>query len=408
MPKAINPCILSVLEDLDYQLTGQDLAELLNKAKVKNFTPVKYKDLAAYFDGSFVNSNGKLSFVTVRIVKDKSALISVSNAAKTKAAKELKAVVAKYSKYSSSYIGADHRLVAILVDGKNATVYLSKKTALAKFSNLNLAKHFDKLTTIANWKPAFGKAIRTIAPLKVTPSALPKIKPATKKITSVSGVTFKKVEHQQLYDSFLKDKKLIVDIKKNVHQALIDHCPIVADARRAWKSSTYRFEALSLKEKAKKLEGIQATIEYKSSKRNIKQLVTTHLKTFSDEEYIKARAINQIYMKQQKYEETFSVFRGIAGNTGSDLTQRTLIVKSSGGSTVPIAESSLVGYTTKPLTASSFGIRNGGITYERTVHRSEVVLCDTIMEYALHHKEAEFVILGGENLIQIKKIKLPN
>lgn len=160
-----------------------------------------------------------------------------------------------------------------------------------------------------------------------------------------------------------------------------------------WSGNSTSPQANALRLKATQMEATPLKMIWKSYLD--KSMVEELAGELSDEAYIEARAISQVYFKKNKI-KSLKLYRGFGGRTGTEYADAVKKViehfpKDYKKRTANIFESGLSGWSTRKKTAITFGGRFV-ITENKPV--SEIVFWDSLWPRGLHLLEKESICLG--------------
>lgn len=212
---------------------------------------------------------------------------------------------------------------------------------------------------------------------------------------------FAKQEHAKMFQEALDSYR--AQSKKQLLKTweTSEKVEVVRQATEDWTASTRWGLPMSLKEKARSLEGLEPELRIKpGDKTNYKEAA----KEISDAEYLHARAMSQAYL-EKTVPETVTLYRGVDGTTGPQMRQ-TIIKENAQSDLIQIREEPAVGFTDKKSIADSFGKDAGGITIKEAVARSDILFPPKFLgqdfaaerEYIVRNREHRWQM--GEDLLK--------
>ncbi len=170
---------------------------------------------------------------------------------------------------------------------------------------------------------------------------------------------------------------------------------VVRQATEDWTASTRWGLPMSLKEKARSLEGLEPELRIKpGDKTNYKEAA----KEISDESYLHARAISQAYL-EKTVPETVTLYRGVDGTAGRQMRQEITKGKAQ-YDFIQIREEPAVGFTDKKTVAKAFGKDEGGITMKETINRFDILFHPKFLGKEYAH-ESEYIVRNKEHRWQM-------
>lgn len=226
---------------------------------------------------------------------------------------------------------------------------------------------------------------------------------------------FKSKADADLYDKYFEEysKEKLTD--KKIYNLVHDDLERVFRALYEWKSSTNRFEPVTLKYLAQKIEkkGSKAWLGRlnKFDLEQMEKILNIDKDAKFREQYIRIRALQQAKFKQDKIKK-ITLYRGTNGDKSGPAFRRRVLdaiedAKKRGvdwkEELVEIEENSLVGYTRDRLIGRKFSWK--GVNAKIEVDAEDILFdVDSPILRASYEGEQEVIILGGKRKLKIKDL----
>lgn len=212
---------------------------------------------------------------------------------------------------------------------------------------------------------------------------------------------FKNPEHQRAYESYLAEYSKISGGASEFRKVFNRDCDKIVKGLDAWQGSTQGTLPASLKYLAASLE--KRRLKAFVRKDAVGEGLLEKAKGFYPvDQYLRARAISQAYMKQLKV-KTVELYRGTDGGSGIQFAES--VERRWYASSDPtefykgkfeIRENALVGYTSEFKIAKEFGTNSRGIAVRRRVKADDIFVHHDVWPKEGYVTEKEFILFGEE------------
>ena len=216
------------------------------------------------------------------------------------------------------------------------------------------------------------------------------------------------VSYNKYSDHYSKEKLT----NKKMLDAIEVDCPEMELAFGEWKHDTNQPKCIALKMLVERVETKKTFAWATKADDNLLKEIEGFITNEFKDQYIKMRAMQQVYFKQQG-KKKLKLYRGTDGETGEEMRNKCVKLKEKAKKVgkdwkkekIIIDENSLVGYSRSEKVADDFGFDALGITTVRKIDVEDIVIdWDSIFVPPPGFNEKEVMILGGERKINLGSI----
>lgn len=222
-----------------------------------------------------------------------------------------------------------------------------------------------------------------------------------------------KEEHDAFFSQYTAEQ--LLDFNSDIRASLIEYLdennPDALETLREWQGNTAFEKPMALKWHAYVTEnrvggdflfpGSWSSSDYARFAQNMKGGQSDVLST---NDYLSLRAFNQSYMERINFTQE-RLYRGIGDKAGAGILAN---IEREGlrRTNFSFTEAPVSGFSSSLTQANIFGNNSGGVTFTKTVTRTDVVVHRDLMSKLtnMHQKEQEFIILGGKRTINVNDI----
>ena len=308
---------------------------------------------------------------------------------------------------------------------KYSLTWQSNPEAVDFYKKLGFKMTNKKARVFTVAKNEIDEAIARLGPAGKVIKKKPKLPKAPKDPSRQVGgniqnpvTRFMSAEHTEEYQKYEDDyvnffedlkKRNITPIKHDLWQGvmtkkMLDDTPNVFRQMNGWQNTTQTKGPMALKFKARSIEKGR-TSEMIYADISMRSEIIEGAGRLNDSEFLKARAMNQAYMKVNGIKKV-KLYRGTDGGVGEELSKEIRKAKQNGKKSFVVDDATLTGYSREKSVAHNFGKDVRGITVTNNFDSEDILVHEDLLWGVTNKQmnEREYICFGRKRGLNISNI----